>query len=368
VNTAYMENNLIELERQKLRVLISGVREGIIILDSLRSVTMINKTAEELTGYGLSDVLGRPAEGFLNLLDEENQPVDPDSYCPLGEIDTEGVFFRKEKLKLISKENMIRVVNLESRKMREGSKIGLGAILILENVSQENELERMKVDFVSMSVHLLRTPLTILKGFLNTLSVPETLNKLTEREVSNLESAIAGADNLGTMIENVLHLSELQQGKFKLNVSSVNYSGLVSNVVNEYKMLAETKGLKIVYVPPLYEIPMMHADFVRIREVLKNLVDNAVKFTDKGKVEISVAKEEGFIHTIVRDSGRGIPADNLHNLFTKFYRVKDPLEMEAGQGLGLYICKKIIDAHNGEIWAESRTGEGSAFHFTLPII
>ncbi|RJR28247.1 PAS domain-containing protein [candidate division WWE3 bacterium] len=364
-----MDNHqILELEREKLRVVASGIKEGIIILDPQQKVTLINKAAEELTGYGQSDVLGQHISGFLNLLDESDRPIDSNLYCPLGEIDTEGVFYHQEKLNLVTKTDTIKVINMESRKMREGSKIAVGAILILENVSTENELERMKVDFVSMSVHLLRTPLTILKGFLYNLSQPTTAAKLDEKEKTYLESAVSGAEELGMLVENVLHLSELQQGRFRINVSSVNYEGLVATVTHDFKKAAESKGISLIYIPPLYEIPMIQADFVRIREVLMNLIDNAIKFTDKGKVEVTVSKEEGLIHTIIKDTGAGIPEENIHHLFTKFYRIKDPLEMESGQGLGLYICKKIIDAHNGEIWAESVLGQGSVFHFTLPTI
>jgi PAS domain S-box-containing protein len=364
-----MENQqILELERQKLRVLVAGIKEGIILLDPHQVVTMINKAAEDITGFGVADVLGKPVDEFVSLLDSNDVPIESAEFCPKGEIDTEGVFFRGEKINLIAKGDVIKVVNFESRKMREGSKIGLGAILIIENISHENELERMKVDFVSMSVHLLRTPLTILRGFLNSLMKPETMSKLDEKEVVSLESALAGADQLGILVENVLHLSELQQGNFKLNMSSVNYEGLVSNIVKDFKTMAEAKGIDLIYVPPLYEIPMIQIDFPRVKEVLKNLLDNSIKFTDKGRVEVSVAKEEGFIHTVIRDTGKGIAKENLHRLFTKFYRVKDPLEMESGQGLGLYISKKIIDAHNGEIWAESVEGQGTTFHFTLPIV
>jgi len=219
-----------------------------------------------------------------------------------------------------------------------------------------------------MDVHVLRTPLTVLRGYLNALSQGGTVAKMNESEIDNLNNAIAGANELNNLIEDLLHLSEISQGNFKIFPTPINYEGLVSSVVLSYQPVAKSKGLHIVYNPPLYEFPMIRGDVERIKELLSNLLSNAVKFTDHGFIEVKVTHDQKNIITSVTDTGRGIAKEKQSLVFQKFYREKDnPLEMATGYGLGLFISAKIADAHKGKVWFESREGVGSTFYFSLPI-
>ena len=132
--------------------------------------------------------------------------------------------------------------------------------------------------------------------------------------------------------------------------------------------MAADKDVQVVVIRPLYCIPMVNADISKLHIVLQNLIENAIKYTKEGKIEVVLSHQEGNIKVAVKDSGRGIPQEYIENLFSKFYRVKKALEMDYGMGLGLYISKKIIDAHNGLIWVESDPNKGSVFYFTLPVV
>ncbi len=358
---------LIDLEKEKFKSLISGIKETVILLDPEQKIITANDRASELTGYSLREMFGKRISEILYMIDKNDKMVDPNLICPIGGLDMDGVIYRSEHVSLVDKKDVIKAVNIQSRKIREGSKIGLGAMIIIDDVFQKDELERMKVDFVSMAVHMLRTPLTVIKGFLAALMKLDTVQKLNSDELDSITSAITGADELDMLIENLLHLSEIQAGEFKIITSFVAYDGLVATVVSEFKQSVDTKDLRLLFVPPLYDLPMLKIDLSRIKEVLRNLIDNAIKYTDKGGVEISLSKDGNFIQTTIKDSGRGIPPSNLEYIFTKFYRIKDPLEMKSGMGLGLFVARRIIEAHGGKIWAESVEGQGSNFHFTLPI-
>jgi signal transduction histidine kinase len=362
-----MDGSNLELEKAKFNSLIDGIKEAVVLLDSNQIIIQVNQKATDLTGYAVGELLGKKFSEAVNVIGIDDQVLNADLLCPPGGLDIDGIIFKEQNLSLIDKMQTVRVVDVQSRKIAEGSKIGLGAMVIFNDVFKEGELERMKTDFVSMAVHMLRTPLTIVKGFLSNLLKIETIKKLNPDEISNLSSAVAGAANLSMLVENLLHLSEIQQGRFTIHASKVSYDGLLSQMIADYKPTVEAKGLQLLYIPPLYEIPMMEIDFTRVKEVLRNLIDNAVKFTEQGGIEITVFKEEKFIHTTVKDTGKGIPQSNLDYIFTKFYRIKDPLEMEQGLGIGLFVSKKIIEAHGGKMWAESIEGQGSVFHFTLPI-
>lgn len=357
----------LQLEQHKLKVLIEGLKEGVIIMDTQQRIIMANAVAEELTGHTFRDMQNQPAWRFINLIDSSDKVIDMNLLCPIGGIDLDGTIYKHQNATLIDKHDLPKIVNVESRKMAQGSLIDLGAIVTLDNVFLQSELERMKSDFVSMSVHVLRTPLTATRGFLNNLVKGHAPEKLNSDELDDLMNAYTGANELYNLIENLLHLSEIQSGNFRVRFTSFSYENLVGQVVGEFKQEAEAKGLKIFYVPPIYHLPLVNGDMVRIREVLNNLIGNAIKFTTQGGVEVNISKNENNIVTSIKDTGKGIPQNQLRYIFTKFYRIKDPLAMESGEGLGLFVSKSIIDAHHGEIWAESIEGQGSIFHFTLPL-
>jgi PAS domain S-box-containing protein len=362
-----MDEQILDLEKEKFKSLIAGVRETVVLLDPEQKIIAANDKATELTGYSQREMVGKHVSEVLYMIDKDDKLVDPNLICPIGGLDMDGVIFRSEHVSLVDKKDTVKAVNVQSRKIREGSKIGLGAMIIIDDVFQKDELERMKVDFVSMAVHMLRTPLTVIKGFLSTLMKLDTVQKLNRDELDSITSAIAGADELDMLIENLLHLSEIQTGKFKIITSAVAYDGLVSTIVAEFKPSAEVKGLRLLFVPPLYDLPLVQIDLARIKEILRNIIDNSIKYTEKGGVEVSLSREGDFIQTTVKDSGRGIPPSNLEYIFTKFYRIKDPLEMKSGMGLGLFVARRVIEAHGGKIWVESVEGQGSNFHFTLPV-
>lgn len=358
---------LLDLEKEKFKSLVSGIKETVILLDLDQKIMSVNDKASELTGYSSREMLGRHISEILYLIDSEDKRVDQNLICPIGGLDMDGVIYKSDRVSLVDKNDTVKAVNIQSRKISEGSKIGLGAMLVIDDVFQKDELERMKIDFVSMAVHTLRTPLTVIKGFLATLMRLDTVQKLNRDELDSINAAISGADELDMLIENLLHLSEIQTGKFKIITSFVAYDGLVATIVNEFKQSVDTKNLRLLFVPALYALPMLKIDIQRIKEVLRNLIDNAIKYTDKGGIEIALSKDGNFIQTTIKDSGRGIPASNLDYIFTKFYRIKDPLEMKSGMGLGLFVARRIIETHGGKIWVESIEGQGSNFHFTLPI-
>mgnify|MGYP003973457561 FL=1 len=361
------QDQLISAEKEKLQKVIAGVKEGVIIADINQNISLMNKSAEEITGYGFVDAMGKPVATILKVMDEDKE-VSVDTYCPVGGIDMEGIVFSQDKLKVVSKTADMKIINLTSQKMKQGSEIGLGCIITMEDTFGENELERMKLDFVSMSVHVLRTPISILKGYLSFLNRDETLSKMDDMERQYVQNSIVSVDDLVELVENLLDLTEVQNSGFKVTPKPLDLDKAVQNVVLELKEAADHKDIKMIYAPSLYELPLVSADATRLKIVLRNLIGDVIAFTTKGHVKIEVAKEgEGFVKVAVTDTGKGIPEKNISRLFEKFYRVKEALEMEMGSGLGLYISKKIIDGHGGKIWAESKEGVGSTFSFTLPI-
>lgn len=365
---AMPQSDIVSVEKEKLQKIIAEVKEGVIVADIAQNISLMNKSAEKLTGYGFVDALGKPIATILKVMDEENE-VSVDSYCPVGGVDIEGVVYSKDQLKLISKAADVKIVNITSQKMKRGKEIGLGCIITIEDTFGESELDRMKLDFVAMSAHVLRTPISILKGYLSFLNKKETLSKLGPMEVEYINNSVVSVDDLVELVENLLDLTQIQDMGFKVKPKPINLDKAVQNAVLELKSAADHKQIKMSYAPSLYELPLVNADATRLKIVLRNLIGNAISFTTEGTVKVTVTKadEKGFLRVSVQDTGKGIPEKNIPHLFERFYRVKEALEMEIGSGLGLYVSKKIIESHGGKIWVESNEGVGSTFSFTLPV-
>ena len=173
-------------------------------------------------------------------------------------------------------------------------------------------------------------------------------------------------DRLIRVTNNLLDISKLETGHIGLNKEFVDIADLINDAVLLFELKAEKKGLELKVRYPEREVNI-YADKDKLFQVLTNLLGNAVKFTEKGFIEISVVEEENYLEIAVTDTGRGIIKDDLRNLFTKFKQFGVILNgLEKGAGLGLCISKDIIELHQGEIWVESESGKGSKFIFTLP--
>lgn len=359
------QNQIIETQKRIIDTLSYGVTDAIIITNPSRIITHFNKAAEHITGYSVVDAINHNIDEILKISDEDTQ-ISMDTCCPMGEVDVHGLIYEGERLKLLDKEGEENIVNVRTHKVKGGGEINLGCIIFIEDTFEQNELERMKLDFVSMAEHVLRTPVTIIRGYISRLLEERTTNKLEETEVSYLNNAFLGTTDLLGLVEDLLNIAEFRRGHVKLNLTAINIEGLVSKVVNEFKLVAADKGLQVVFIPPLYSIPMVQADISKLHIVLQNLIENAIKYTKEGKIEVILTHKDGQVQVAVKDTGRGIPQEYIDNLFSKFYRVKKALEMDYGMGLGLYISKKIVEAHSGRIWVDSGE-QGSTFYFTLPV-
>lgn len=356
-----------ETQKRIIDEIMANSTEAIIVTDLNQKITHFNKAAVALTGFNIVEVLNNNVKDFLFLYRETGQ-INLDEISPTGLIENQGIIFNEKNIKLITKLKDENIVNVRSLKVKGGSEINLGSIIFIQDTFEQADLERTKLDFVSMAEHVLRTPITVIRGNLSRLLDEKTTSKLDEAEVNHLNNTFTGTSELLILIENLMNIVEIRKGDLTLSKSAISIETLILKTVRDFKYIAEEKNLKLVFIPPLNKLPMVDADVAKLKIVLQNLVENAVKYTSEGKIEFFLdVTEDNKIMVSVHDTGKGIPADNINQLFTKFYRVKKALEMEYGMGLGLYMSKKIIEAHGGNIWVESVEGQGSTFKFTIPI-
>lgn len=232
------------------------------------------------------------------------------------------------------------------------------------------ELDEMKNDFVSSVTHELRSPLTAIKGYVEFL-VDGKAGPMNDRQTEYLNIVKNNTARLGRFINDVLDLAKIEAGQMEIIQEPIDFFNVAKEIGTLFKPLAEEKKINLA-IDSAESIPKIQADVDKLRQVITNLVSNALKFTPEGGEIIIRAKKQDdiFLQIQVKDSGIGIPPDELNQVFDKFHQVKgmrDKIRGPKGTGLGLTIVKGIIEAHKGKIWVESEVNKGTSFFFTLPI-
>jgi len=242
---------------------------------------------------------------------------------------------------------------------------GIAALVTFQDLTKSHQLEEMKIDFVALAAHELRTPLTEIKGYLDILKTEA--KGLTKAQKQFLGQAIVSAGQLGDLMHNLLNVSRIEHGEISYQPEIIDYRELLIDATDALQDRATQQNRLLTLTVPKQPLPIQ-ADPSALREVIDNLVANAITHTraSSGAITITVTVHRTNIETAVTDNGTGIPSHAIPHLFTKFYRVDELKSTTRGTGLGLYICKSIMDAHGGSIAVESVPGEGSTFTFVLP--
>lgn len=353
-------------EKNKLNEILSSIIDGIIALDFNKNVVLFNKSAQELTGYTETEVYGKPIDQLIHLFSEQDEVLSK-TYC-------QGSF--NQSAKLIGKMGKQTKVNLMTTQVGTAVATNLSCILILHDLSREEELEQMKLDFVSMASHELKTPLTTIVGYLSVFlnesrnERSSSANKLPKENLQLLDKAFTAAQQLQVLIQNLLNVNKIEREQLSVSPEPIDYLAVVSKAVEDLRGQANQKSIVLNFPPPTEPLPKVLADRVRISEVITNLVANAINYTNPGgKVEIGIKVSPVEVTTTVSDTGIGIPKEAIPHLFNKFFRVSyTEQKVSKGTGLGLYIAKSIIEKLHGKIWVESEVDKGSKFSFTLPVV
>lgn len=346
-------------EKNKFDEILSSIIDGIIALDFNKNIMFINKTSEELTGYLESEIHGKPINQMIHLFSEQEEIL-PKAYCQEDFNNT---------AKLVGKNGRTTKVELITTQVGGTVQTNLSCILILHDLSKEEELEQMKLDFVSMASHELKTPLTSIVGYISVF-LDENRGKVPQDSLDLLDKAFVATKQLQTLIQNLLNVNKIEKEQLSVSPEPIEYMPILTKAVDDLRSQATQKNIVVDIVQPSMPLPKIMADPIRTSEVITNLVSNAINYTNpNGKVEISMQVTPNEIQTTVSDNGVGIPQEAIPHMFSKFFRVSNQLQnANKGTGLGLYISKSIIEKLHGKIWVESEVGKGSKFSFTIPAV
>jgi signal transduction histidine kinase len=230
-------------------------------------------------------------------------------------------------------------------------------------LTRQKEINQTMSDFLSVATHELKTPTTIIKGYISN-AMEEESNTLAQSTKDQLQVALNQTDRLNNLVQDLLNVSRIEQGRVSYKMQNVVLAEVITPIVENYRLIAKDKNLEINYQPDPSLI--VWADSGRVQEIFSNLIDNAVKYSQKGTINILHQNNEKTITTSVRDSGIGMSAEQRKRLFQRFYRVQtDQTKDISGTGLGLWIIKQYIVAMGGEISVDSMTGVGTEFTVAL---
>ncbi len=350
---------------EKYRELINTSTDAIVSADQHMKVIIWNKGAEKIFGYTEEEMLGQSVLKIVPVTTRKPMTNGYERFVKTGWSDIENKIIESIGIR---KDGTQVPIELSMSTRKAGDKFIATAIIRDITMRKEAEeklrkIDQMKSEFLSNVSHELRTPLQSISGFTKLILTGKVPDPATQQEfLQIIDSEVL---HLGNLINSLLDMSRLEAGRFQIYKKKAFIRDIFTDAMKTLHSLAREKNITLNESLP-DQLPEMEVDNERMRQVILNLVGNAIKFSERGQsVNVRIGVRDNELLFQVTDHGVGIKKDALPHLFERFYR--DESEMvRGGTGLGLYISKQIIEAHGGKIWVESKYGEGSTFSFTLP--
>lgn len=353
----------------KSEIVINAIADGVIAIDSQGTIQLINPAAQEIIGWGKQDALKLNYKSVLKLLDVKGQPVD-ETTDPVQQVLRTNASVVNNDLMLQTNSGRKLLVSVLASPVGQ---IGAGAIIVFRDITSEKKEEREQAEFISTASHEMRTPVATIEGYLGLTLNPNTAT-VDARAIGYLQKAQESVRHLGQLFQDLLDISKVEDGRMKNNPKVVNLIEFTSEIVSTFQARAKEKNIILFFKPatqhesvqrvnPVYYVDV---DNDHLREVLSNLVENAIKYTKQGDVSVDISGDNEHVVVKVHDTGIGIPPEDIPHLFQKFYRVDNSDTRDiGGTGLGLYLCRRLTEAMGGRLWVESQLGQGSTFYVEL---
>ncbi|MGQ9492806.1 MAG: ATP-binding protein [Anaerolineae bacterium] len=361
VRNATLYQQLAE-EKRRLDAIIENSADGVLILDAQCHIETMNRALTEMTGWTAEQARGQPCWRVIALRNPQGTNL-CETDCPLQTLSTDGKL--RVEGDIIRSDGHRTSVSITYSPLYDSEGTLVNIIGNVHDVTRFREAEEMKAMFISVISHELKTPVALIKGYASTLRREDAhWDEKTVRE--SLEIIEEESDRLHRLINNLLEASRIQAGTLKLEMSDVAIPKLAAKTVERFRVQATKHNLLLDFPE---DFPPVLADEERLQEVFSNLISNAIKYSPEGStIRVGGRVRKNYVELYVSDTGPGIPLEKQSKLFEPFYRVDSSLGRRTqGVGLGLFLCKAIIEGHGGRIWVESAPGKGSTFHFTLPL-
>lgn len=353
---------LLSEQKKEIYHLINNISEGMIAVDRDKKITFLNRSALRIIGVlgSVKGFVGKNLDDILLLASSEG------NISVVDEVLKGNKNIIRDDLRLVNYAKTIRLHTNTTSVTDERGKV-VGAIVLFRDISAKMQLEEQKAEFNAIASHELRTPLTIIEGFLYCILSDKTL-KYDKKTKEYIEKSYDSACSLLQLSNDILTVIKTDENKLALALEEVNITNLIDEVLGNLKPKAKEKHLKLTAKTPRAS-KLVITDRQKVKEVITNLVENALKFTDKGSVVVELTgKKDKEIIISVKDTGCGIPREDQKMIFQKFYRSEDwQTRKTRGTGLGLYISHIFVHRLGGEIGFTSKKNVGSTFWFSIPL-
>ena len=369
-NTSNLENKLSAVE-SKSDVVINAIDDGVLAISKDGNIELINPSAQQIIGWDQGDALGLNWKSVLKLVTSDGKDVE-DLENPIAQSLSKNQPTHNDKLFLLTSSEKRILVSIVSSPVGTD---GEGIIVVFRDITKEKAEEREQAEFISTASHEMRTPVASIEGYLGLALNPATAH-IDEKARDFITKAHESAQHLGRLFQDLLDISKVEDGRMKNNPKIINVNEFLKDIFDGLATKADEKQLNYIFMPDIIDEgkekslqPIFYAniDPDHFREVVSNLIENAIKYTPSGEVVVNITGNDKQISISVKDSGIGIPAEDIPHLFQKFYRVDNSDTREiGGTGLGLYLSRRLAEAMSGNLRVESKYKEGSTFYLEIP--
>jgi PAS domain S-box-containing protein len=348
------------------------IKEGVMIVDGNGNIKLINPAAAEMTGIDQEEALGLNYLSVIRFADKESKVIEEEDN-PINQVLKNNKPYETRDLEIVTAKSNRKIPVSLIIMPTDGA--GSSKIITFRNIEKELKEESEQEEFISTASHEMRTPVASIEGYLGLALNPQTA-ALDARARQYLTQAHESSQHLGRLFQDLLDVTKLDDKKLKAHMVPINMVELVRNTVQSQVPSILKKGLKFTFngnragitgEKKINQVLYAEVDIDFMKEVLDNIVENAIKYTAKGTISVEVKGDNDNVVVSVTDTGMGIAAEDSNHIFQKFYRVDNTdTRTIGGTGLGLYIAKQRTEAMGGKIWVKSELGKGTTFYVSIP--
>lgn len=357
-------NRTVHEQRAEAEALFTSIGDGAISTDEFGRITRVNPAAQQILGYSEEELIGTWFPKKIVAVTLDDKPINlidrPITKAFLtGRPVSEKTYYRRKNGEKIALAINASPILLKGKP--------LGAIEVFRDITFEQEVDRMKSEFISLASHQLRTPLSAIKTYTHML-FDGYMGKLNPAQKKSLDTIIRASDRMNELISTLLNITHIESGTIAVTPKLLHLDKLANEVVNELTMMAANKSITLSAATKGKGSLSIKTDALIVKEIMTNLITNAIKYTpDAGSVKLIIRPRPTSILVEITDSGWGIPKYSQDQVFSKFFRAQNIVKRETtGTGLGLYLVKGLVDALGGRIRFVSDEGKGTSFFFSLP--
>ncbi|HSW85851.1 MAG TPA: ATP-binding protein [Candidatus Saccharimonadales bacterium] len=350
--------------RAEVDALFKSIGDGAISTDEFGRITGVNLTAQQILGYSEGELLGTWFPKSIIAVTADDQPINlmdrPITKAYLtGKPVAKNIYYRRKDGYKIPLAVNVSPIILHDKPV--------GAIEVFRDITLQQEVDRMKSEFISLASHQLRTPLSAVKTYTHML-YEGYMGDLNSAQKKALMTIIGSADRMNELISTLLNVTRIESGSVEVTPKLLRIDKIAEEVIKELSLAADKKSIKLIFTVCGKASSTIRTDSLIVKEIIANIVSNAIKYTpDGGKVELIINLRKNNIVVDVTDTGWGIPKYSQDQIFSKFFRAQNIVQRETiGTGLGLYLVKGLLEALGGKIWFVSDEQSGTKFSFSLP--